>query len=111
MAMGLPLVPSAYHANAPASGNMPVHQSGQPHMSDPVGLAVNGWPVEEDIDTVIAQTPKATAGNDVAAATSTHCADIPPPATAVAHAMTLSANNRAVSHISLSTRRTRAAGK
>jgi hypothetical protein len=111
MAMRLPAVTSAYHRKPPDSSNMPVHQSGQPHMSDPVGLGVNGLIMEEDIDTVVAQTPKATAGDHVAASASTYGANAAPPATTVAHAVTLSANNRAVSHISLSTRRTQAAGK
>ena len=109
--MRFPLVTAAYHRKPPGSSNIAIPQSRQPHMSDPVGLAVNGLTVKEDIDTVIAQTPKAPTGHDVAAASSTDSADISPPAAAVAHAVTLSANNRAVSHISLSTRRTRAAGK
>jgi hypothetical protein len=109
--MRLSLVTSAYHAKPPASRNMAIHQCGQLHMSGARGLGVDGLTVEQHLDTVIAQTPKTGTGHDVAAATSTDRADISPPATAVAYAVTLFANNRAVSHISLSTRRTRAAGK
>jgi hypothetical protein len=111
MAMRFPLVTSPYHRITLGSGDMSVPQSCQPHMSDRLGLAVNGLTVEEHVDAVLAQTPKAAAGYEGAAATSTDRPDIPPPATAMAHAVTLSANNRAVSHISLSTRRSWAAGK
>jgi hypothetical protein len=104
--MRFPLVTAAYHREPPSSRNIPIPQRRQPHMSDPERLVVNGFIVKEDIDTFVAQTPKTHAGHDVAAASSTDRADISPPAAAVAHAVTLPANNCAVSHISLSTRRT-----
>jgi hypothetical protein len=116
MAMRSSLVSSAYHRKAPLSGDIPIsHDStshdGQLHMSDPVSLAGDRLPVEEVGDAVVAQASEATTGDDISAPTPTDLADVPPPATAVTHPVALFANNRAVSHFSLSALRKQAAGK
>ena len=111
MTVGPALVPAAYHRRAPGSGDIPIPHDGQLHVPQPMGLAQDRFPVEEDGDAVVAQQRKATAADHIFPASPGYFADIPPPTTAVACTVALSANDRAVSHISLSTRRSWAAGK
>jgi hypothetical protein len=105
MAVRLPLVTAPYHRDAPDSGDISVLQQGQLHATQSVSSVEDRLAVEKDHDAVIAQTPETPAGHDVASATPTDGADVAPPATAMAHAVALSANYRAVSHFSLSTLR------
>jgi hypothetical protein len=111
VAMGPAPVPAAYHRPAPGSGDIPIPHDGQLHVSHPMGLAQDGLSVKEDGDAVVAQERKATAADHILTASPSYLADIPPPTTAVARTVPLPANDRAVSHISLSTRRSWVAGK
>jgi hypothetical protein len=105
-----PLV-SYDHEIATRSGNISVLHDGQPDVSQPMRVIEGGLTMKEHGDTVFTKAAVGGSRDQVPAVTAMDLADIPSPATAMAHSVVLLAKDAGVSHISLSTLETGAAGK